>query len=503
MAEYKLRVEGVEKSFPGVKALSNISFAVREGTVHALCGENGAGKSTLMKVLTGLYKADAGQIYIDDKPVEIKNPIQAREYGISMIAQELNYVSELSVEENIFMGRLPVNKFGGVDWRKVRREAIKFLEEEHLSYSPSQKLKTLTVSDIQMLEIIKAITNNAQIVLMDEPTSSISQKEVELLFEKIAELKAKGVSIVYISHKMDEVFRIADDITVIRDGEVVRSDRAENLDIDTVIASMVGRKLDNVYPKEQLPIGETVFEVRDLHEKGVFDKINFTARKGEIVGFAGLVGAGRTEVMRAIYGLDHKDGGQVLIDGKEVAIKSPEDAISKRLIMLSEDRKEYGIVPVRSVTENASLASLKNYFYGARSHKRKEREDVKEIFYKMNVKTPTLDTLISSLSGGNAQKVLLARWMLCEPEIMILDEPTRGIDVGAKFEIYKLMTDIAREGRTIIMVSSELPELIGMCDRIYVMCQGLITGCLDRSEFSQEHIMRLATGLFNGEKEGA
>ena len=503
MEEYKLRVEGVEKSFPGVKALSNISFAVRKGTVHALCGENGAGKSTLMKVLTGLYKADAGQIFIDEKPVEIRNPIQAREYGISMIAQELNYVAELSVEENLFMGRLPVNRFGRVDWKRVRREAIAFLKEEHLDYAPDQKLKTLTVSDIQMLEIIKAVTNNAQIVLMDEPTSSISEREVRLLFEKIRELKEKGVSIVYISHKMDEVFQIADDITVIRDGAVVSSDRAENLDIDTVIARMVGRKMENVYPKETVPIGDITFEVKDFCSDRVFDHISFQAHRGEIVGFAGLVGAGRTELMRSIFGLDPKNSGYVLIKGREVSIKTPEDAIGKGLIMLSEDRKEYGIVPVRSVTENASLASLKNYFYGGFSHKHKEKEDVRRIFEKMDVKTPTLDTLISSLSGGNAQKVLLARWMLCDPEIMILDEPTRGIDVGAKFEIYKLMTDIVKEGKTIVMVSSELPELIGMCDRIYVMCQGLITGCLEREEFTQEKIMMLATGLLGSAEKGA
>ena len=323
MSEYKLRVEGIEKSFPGVKALSNISFAVRKGTVHALCGENGAGKSTLMKVLNGLYKADAGQIYIDDKPVEIRSPIQAREYGISMIAQELNYVSELSVEENLFMGRLPVNRFGKVNWRKVRRDAIAFLEEEHLNYKPDQKLKTLTVSDIQMLEIIKAVTNNAQIILMDEPTSSISEREVALLFEKIQELKEKGVSIVYISHKMDEVFRIADDITVIRDGAVISSDRAENLDIDTVIARMVGRKMENVYPKETLPITDTVFEVKDFHTKGIYDNISFYARKGEIVGFAGLVGAGRTEVMRSVFGLDPKDGGTVLIGERKSSSEIP------------------------------------------------------------------------------------------------------------------------------------------------------------------------------------
>lgn len=502
MDEIKLRVSGIEKSFPGVKALSNINFAVRKGTVHALCGENGAGKSTLMKVLTGLYKADKGQIFIDEKPVEIKNPLQAREYGISMIAQELNYVSELSVEENLFMGRLPVNRFGKVDWKKVRRDAVKFLEEEHLNYAPDQKLKTLTVSDIQMLEIIKAVTNNAQVVLMDEPTSSISHNEVKLLFEKIAELKAKGVSIIYISHKMDEVFQIADDITIIRDGSVVSTDRAEDLDIETVIARMVGRKMDNAYPKEVIPLGEKNFEVKNFNSKGMFADINFDARKGEIVGFAGLVGAGRTEVMRAIFGMDHKDSGTVLIDGKEVTIKSPHDAIEKKLIMLSEDRKEYGVIPVRSVMENASVASLKRYFFGGKNHKGKERREVGDIFKQMDVKTPSLDTLIASLSGGNAQKVLLARWMLCEPEIMILDEPTRGIDVGAKFEIYKLMTDIVKEGKTIIMVSSELPELIGMCDRIYVMCQGRIMGCLNREEFSQETIMMHATGLFGKTGKG-
>lgn len=337
---------------------------------------------------------------------------------------------------------------------------------------------------------------------MDEPTSSISQKEVKLLFEKIAELKAKGVSIIYISHKMDEVFQIADDITIIRDGAVVSSDRAENLDIETVIARMVGRKMDNAYPKEILPLGEKNFEVQNFNSKGMFADINFYARKGEIVGFAGLVGAGRTEVMRAIFGMDHKDSGTVKIDGQEVTIKSPHDAIAKKLIMLSEDRKEYGIIPVRSVMENASIASLKRYFFAGKNHKSKERSEVGEIFRKMNVKTPSLDTLIASLSGGNAQKVLLARWMLCDPEIMILDEPTRGIDVGAKFEIYKLMTDIVKEGKTIVMVSSELPELIGMCDRIYVMCQGRIMGCLNREEFSQETIMMHATGLFGKTGKG-
>ena len=497
MSEIQLRGSGISKSFPGVKALSNIDFAVRKGTVHALCGENGAGKSTLMKIINGLYKADEGQIFIDEKPVEVKNPIQARELGISMIAQELNYASELSVEENIFMGRLPVNKFGKVNWKKVRSEAVKFLEEQKLPYAPTQKLKTLTVSDIQMLEIIKAITNNAKIVIMDEPTSSISQREAELLFKKIAELKAAGVSIIYISHKMDEVFRIADDITVLRDGTVVSTDRAEDLDLETVINRMVGRKLDNAYPKEEVPLGDVALEVEHFSMKNIFDDISFQVRKGEIVGFAGLVGAGRTETMRAMYGLDPHDSGTIKLNGKEVTIKNPMDSIKQGMIMLSEDRREYGLIPVRSVRENASIANLESYIYGGITHKKKEEREVADMFEKMEVKTPSLETPISSLSGGNAQKVLLARWMLCNPDVMILDEPTRGIDVGAKFEIYKLMTDMVKNDKAVVMVSSEMAELIGMCDRIYIMCQGRITGCLNRDEFSQETIMKYATNLMN------
>ena len=401
---------------------------------------------------------------------------------------------ELSVEENLFLGRLPVNRLGKVNWKQVRRQTIQFLKDEGLPYSPAQKLKTLTVSDIQMLEIIKAVTNNAQIIIMDEPTSSITEKEVAQLFKKIGELKAKGVSIIYISHKMDEVFKIADDITVLRDGSVVSTDRAEDLDLDTVIARMVGRKISNIYPREDVAIGEKAIEVEHFCQKGIFEDISFYARRGEIVGFAGLVGAGRTETMRAVFGLDPHESGVVKINGKEVSIKSTSDSIANGLIMLSESRRDDGIVPVRSVRENASLANLGRYIYGGYTHKRKERQEVGEMFGKMNVKTPSMDTEISKLSGGNQQKVLLARWMLCDPEIMILDEPTRGIDVGAKFEIYKLITGMVKENKAVIMVSSELPELLGMCSRIYIMCQGRISGCITREEFSQETIMMYATG---------
>lgn len=492
--DIKLRVSKIEKSFPGVKALDKIDFTVRKGTVHALCGENGAGKSTLMKIINGIYKPDAGEIFVDEKSVKIKDPIMARSLGIAMIAQELNYVPEMSVEENIFLGRLPVDGMGRVKWREVREKTEKLLKEEHLPYKATDKLKTLTTSDIQMLEIMKAISNDASIVVMDEPTSSITQKEVELLFKKIELLKAKGCAIVYISHKMDEVFRIADDITVFRDGTVVKSMRAEDTNIDEVIALMVGRRMENVYPKEDIEIGEPLLEVKDLKSGQLFEDVTFHVGKGEIVGFAGLVGAGRTEVMRCLFGLDPIDGGTVKVHGKEIKIKRVADATKAGMVMLSEDRRRYGIIPMRSVRENASLAALEKFFYGGRSHKKEEEAMVAKYFDKMSVKTPSQETPIQSLSGGNQQKVLLAKWMMRDPEVLILDEPTRGIDVGAKFEIYKLMTEVAQAGKAVVMVSSELPELIGMCDRIYVMNQGHIAGELKREDFSQEAIMVYATG---------
>lgn len=487
----KIRVTGISKSFPGVKALDHINFSVRKGTLHALCGENGAGKSTLMKIINGLYKADGGQIFIDEKPVEIKNSIQAREHGIAMIAQELNYVPEMSIEENLFLGRLP-GKGGRVDWKRVRRETLALLEQESLPYHPKQKLKTLTISDIQMLEILKAISNNAEIIIMDEPTSAITNREVEVLFRKIEELKSQGVSIIYISHKMDEVFRIADDITILRDGQTVWTKEAGTINLEDVITAMVGRRLDNAYPKEEIPLGEKVLEVKGFTSKGVFSDINFHVRKGEIVGFAGLMGAGRTETMRALFGLDGYDSGEILLNGEEIQIKKVGDAIAKKMVMLSEDRRRFGIIPIRSVLENASISSLDKFFYRGRSHPKEEKKIVSHYFDRMHVKTPTLETKIEALSGGNQQKVLLAKWMLRDPEVLILDEPTRGIDVGAKFEIYKLMTDMAKEGKAVIMVSSELPELIGMCDRIYVMNQGRITGCLEKEEFTQAEIMKYA-----------
>ena len=499
MEEIKLKVSNIEKSFPGVKALDDINFSVHKGTVHVLCGENGAGKSTLMKIINGVYKPDAGEIAIDGKVVEIKNPIQARSHGISMIFQELNYIPEMTVEESLFVGRLPVNKFKKVDWKEIRTRTLHLLKEEGLPYSPTTQLKDLSVSDIQMLEILKSISYKSDIVIMDEPTSAITEKEVALLFEKIEKLKQSGVSIIYISHKMDEIFKIADEITILRDGCVVETRKKEDITIDEVIALMVGRELSSEYPKDFHPIGDKIFEVEGLTSPGTFQDISFDLHNGEIIGFAGLMGAGRTEIMRAIFGLDSCQKGTIRKQGVVIDNSTVGKSIKNGIVMLSEDRRRYGIIPVRGVRENVSLANLKKFFYRGRLHTKEEVHDIQKICEQMNVKTPTLDTSIDSLSGGNQQKVVLAKWMINDPEILIMDEPTRGIDIGAKYEIYKLMTSFVKKDKAIIMVSSELPELIGMCDRIYVMSKGNLQGYLTRDEFSQETIMKMATGVMKKE----
>jgi inositol transport system ATP-binding protein len=492
--DVKLRVSNVEKSFQGVKALDKINFTVKKGTVHVICGENGAGKSTLMKIINGIYKPDSGQILIDGKAVEINNPIQARSLGISMIFQELNYMPEMTIEESLFVGNWPRDRYGKVDWKEIRKRTSELLKIENLSYDPETRLKELSVSDIQMLEILKAISYNSDLIIMDEPTSAITQKEVEVLFKKINELRERGKCIIYISHKMDEIFRIADEITVFRDGAVVDSRLKENYDMETVITQMVGRKMESVFQKEAVDIGEKVLQVKGLTMQGKFENVSFDVHEGEIVGFAGLMGAGRTEVMRALFGLDPYQAGEIIMKGKKTEIKNVKSSIDKKMVMLSEDRRRFGIIPVRSVRENVSLSSLKRFIYGGRLHAEEENRTVEEFCKSMNVKTPTYETSIEALSGGNQQKVILAKWMVTDPDILILDEPTRGIDVGAKHEIYKLMTTLANKRKALIMVSSELPELIMLCDRIYIMAKGKITGMLKRDEFTQEEIMAYATG---------
>jgi inositol transport system ATP-binding protein len=489
-----LQVRNIEKSFPGVKALDKINFAVKKGTVHALCGENGAGKSTLMKIINGIYRPDSGEVLVKGQVVDITSAMQARKLGISMINQELNFVPEMTVAENFFLGKWPTTAGGRLAWRQMRQRAKQLLEENNLPYSLDTKLKDLSISDIQLLEITKATADNADVIIMDEPTSAISDKEVDVLFDKIRELRSRGTSVIYISHKLDEVFEIADEITVMRDGKVIETRPANQFDKNTVIALMVGRELSDTYPKEHVPVGKEVFRVQNLTRRGVFHSISFHVKAGEIVGIAGLVGAGRTEVLRALFGLDPYDSGEILVNGRSVRVRTPVDSIANGVIMLSEDRRRYGIVPVRSVKENVTITRLEEFIYNGRWHRQKEIDRVSELCQRMNVKTPSINTDISALSGGNQQKVVLAKWMVRDPLVFLLDEPTRGIDVGAKYEIYKLMTTLAREGKGIVMVSSELPELIGMCDRIYVMAEGKIQGELQRSEFSQEAIMHLAVG---------
>jgi ABC-type sugar transport system, ATPase component len=486
-----LELQGICKSFPGVRALDGVHLELKAGAVHALVGENGAGKSTLMKILDGVHQPDEGKILLSGKETVISSPIDARRNGIAMIFQELTYVPDLTIAENLCLGDWPRNRFG-VDWKKLRRDAAQLLEKEGLPYSPDTLMRSLSVSDIQMIEILKAVNHSANIIIMDEPTSALTEREVERLFGKIADLKRRGVAIVYISHKMDEIFRIADDVTVLRDGMFIKSMPIADISEADLIELMVGRKLENQFPKEAVPLGDEVLRVENLEVEGVFRNINFNLRSGEIVGFFGLMGAGRTEIMRAIFGLDRYDGGNIFIEGKKTANRSVSESVRAGVAMLTEDRRRSGIIPMRSVKENTTISSLDRYYKSGRYFKRREQEEVGAACASMNVKTPSLDTHISTLSGGNQQKVLLARWLLCEPRILILDEPTRGIDVGAKKEIYQLMTAFAKKGNGIIMVSSEMPELIGMCDRIYVLHEGRLTGELAREDFSQQAIMNLA-----------
>jgi inositol transport system ATP-binding protein len=484
-----LSVRNISKSFPGVKALDDVSFGVRPGSVHALCGENGAGKSTLMKIINGIYQPDTGTIRMHGADVRIKNPIEARANGIAMISQELNYVPEMTIAESFFMGRLPT-KAGKVDWRHIRREARRALDAEGLDFPVNRRLSSLTVAEIQTLEIVRAVYHSADVLIMDEPTSAIAHKEVELLFAKIRALREQGKAIIYISHKMDEVFGLADEISVLRDGTVVSSQPATDITSAGVIAEMVGRDLDHQsYPKEHVEIGDTVFRATGLSRALMFEDVDFEIRAGEIVGFAGLIGAGRSEVARAVFGLDPLDAGRVEVGGREMTLANPRKAIAAGVAMLSEDRRLVGIIPKLSIKKNAVLASLGKVVHGGFAHRRAEEDLVQRYFAKMNVRAPSIETRIESLSGGNQQKVLLARWLIAEPTVLLLDEPTRGIDVGAKFEIYKIITELARQGRGVLVISSELPELIGMCDRIYVMAAGRVTAELQRDEFSQETIL--------------
>jgi len=499
-SEYKLELRGVSKSFPGVKALDNVQLAVRPGTVHALMGENGAGKSTLMKCLFGIYKMDAGDIYIDGEKTTIDNPDEAMKKGIAMVHQELQPVLARSVGENMFLGRFPVKKYGPlqvIDHKTMYEETEKWLKEVNMDFDPKAQLDTLSIGQMQSVEIAKAVSHDAKVIIFDEPTSSLSDSEVEALFKIMEGLREKGVAMIYISHKMDEIKRIADDVTIMRDGTYIGTWPAKDLSIDDIIARMVGRELTNIYPEKDRTPGEVIMEVKGLssiHEKS-FQDVSFNLRKGEILGFGGLVGAQRTELMEGLFGIRNLSAGEIKIHGKSVKIKSPKDAMNAGIGMITEDRRGNGIFGCLSIKDNVGVSVYNKYLTAGFVLNHKEiNKVVDDSIEKLRIKTPNMQEHIANLSGGNQQKVIVSRWLANDPDILIMDEPTRGIDVGAKHEIYEIMTDLAKQGKAIIMISSEMAELLGMSDRIYVMCNGKLRGEItDESEMTQEKVMSYAT----------
>ena len=496
MGEVLIRMEGIEKRFPGVHALNQCHFELRAGEVHALVGENGAGKSTLMKIIGGIYHKDAGHIYLNGGEVEIQNPRQAQHLGISIIHQELNLMPHLTVAQNIYIGREPRGKVNFVvDDKTTNKQADGLFEMLSLDLDPDTKVSDLTVAKQQMIEIAKALSFNAKILIMDEPTAALTDAEIEDLFTIIRQLRQNGVGIVHISHRLEELKLIADRVTVMRDGRMIDTLLTEEASIDKIISLMVGRIIFESAPEiPENPSEEVVLEVRNLNLGKALRKVNFNLKKGEILGFAGLMGAGRTDVARAIFGADKIDSGEIFINGKQVQIKNPKDAVASGIGYLSEDRKRYGLALGMDVKENIVMASMKRFI---RWHSwmdfKKAASRAGEMVEALNIKTPNLEQKIKFLSGGNQQKVVMGKWLTADTDILIFDEPTRGIDVGAKSEIYKLLNDLAQSGKSIIMISSELPEILRMSHRVVVMCEGRVTGILDADEMTQESIMKYAT----------
>ena len=493
LSEYILEMTDIVKEFPGVKALDHVQLKVRPGSVHALMGENGAGKSTLMKCLIGIYHRNSGKIIYNGKEIDYKTTLEALNDGLSMIHQELSPVLDRKVSENVWLGRQPMKNAIMVDHAKMRRDTLELFKKLKVEINPDALMRELTVSQMQMVEIAKAVSYDSKIVIMDEPTSSLTAGETEHLFDIIRDLKSQGVAIIYISHKMDEIFEICDEVTVFRDGGYVDTMKVSETSMDDLVSKMVGRHVSNMFPKEECEIGDVVLKVENLNAGRLVKNVSFELRKGEILGFAGLVGAGRTETMEAIFGLRKATSGKVFKNGKEIHVKNPAEAIENGICMLNEDRRANGIVGVRPVSDNLILSALQKY--GTPLNYAQIHHDVDDYIKKLNVKTPSPDELIMNLSGGNQQKVLVARCLLANPDIIIVDEPTRGIDVGAKAEIHALLSDLVGQGKAVIMISSEMPEVMGMSDRIVVMHEGDVTGVLERSEFSQETIMKHATGI--------
>lgn len=489
--EYILEMRDIRKEFPGVKALDGAQLCVRRGSVHALMGENGAGKSTLLKCLFGIYHKDSGIIRLDGKDVDFKNPAHAMREGVSMVHQELNQALRRSVADNVWLGRYPT-RAGLVREGYMREQTRELLESLDMQIDPARMIGSLSVAERQMVEIAKAVSYHARVLVLDEPTSSLTDREVEQLFVVIERLKARGCGIVYVSHKMQEILRISDEVTVMRDGKYISTDKAAALTTDKIIAKMVGRELTDLYPKQQRKRGEALMQVQGLSAKGVSD-VSFTLHRGEVLGLCGLVGAGRTEILETLFGMRRATGGSVVLAGKELHVKRPAEAIKAGLALLTEERRATGIFAGLSLTDNACVARLKSY-RGALGLLRtgSMHKDTDHIIRDLRVRCAGRNTPIKLLSGGNQQKVILGRWLLTDPEVLLLDEPTRGVDVGAKSEIYALIAELAGRGKGVIMVSSEMPELIGTCDRILVISGGRIAGELVRGAYSEQELMSLA-----------
>lgn len=493
---FSLKMEGISKSFMGISALNNVNLFVKQGEVHALMGENGAGKSTLMKILSGIYQKDTGTILLKGIPVNIKSPKEALRLGISMIHQELNPVSAMTVSENIFLGKEPCYRYTNiVNTKKQHELALSLFHEMDIFINPDAKMQDLSVAEIQLVEIMKAVSYNSDIMIMDEPTSAITEREVNKLFDIIRNLKSKGISIIYISHKMDEIFHIADSITVLRDGQHIDTRPAKELDNATLIKLMVGREISELFHKEKTEKGNMCLQVEGLTKEGMFHDIKFNLYKNQVLGFAGLMGAGRTEIMETLFGINGPFSGSLKIEGREVIIKSPSDAIRHGIALISEDRKLKGLNLKGSVKFNITLATLKRFCkFGQIVQLGEEKSFVDKEIKKLSIKTSDRNQIVNTLSGGNQQKVVLAKWLATDPGILILDEPTRGVDVGAKAEIYKIIGNLAKQGKAIILISSEMSEIIGLCDRVIVLHQGKITAEFQRDKFSQEAIMEAAMG---------
>lgn len=491
--DYILTVRGLTKTFSGVKALDNVELNVCRGEVHALMGENGAGKSTLMKILMGLLTPDTGEITLEGQELKNGNVNDALKRGIAMIHQEIMAVPELTVAQNVFLGRETTGGlFGWLNDKRLNQHAEQLLNQLGVSIRPDVKMKYLSVAEMQMVEIAKAISNDAKVIIMDEPTSALSDKEVATLFGIIRDLKQKGVAVIYISHKMDEIFTIADTITVLRDGKYIGSKPADELDIDALINMMVGREIDSLFPESSIRKGKEVLSVRQLSRLGTFSDISFTVHEGEVLGIAGLMGAGRTEIARVLFGLDRMTGGNIYVKGKKADIHSPQDAIRYGIGYVSEDRKGWGFVPRLSVKQNITLSSLQNHTKGLLLQKKSETNAATKTIADLRIKTTSPDQQVMYLSGGNQQKVVIGKVLLASPDVIILDEPTRGIDIGAKAEIYKLINQLKADGIAIIMISSELPEILGLSDRILVISKGKQAAVLSKEEATQETIMAYA-----------